>query len=203
MRILIAEDDSDFRFLLETTLRRWGFDVVSASNGQEALDALQRPDGPSLAIVDWLMPIMDGLEVCRRIRAGSAGQRPIHIILLTAMSHKEDVVRGLRAGADDYVIKPFDPGELQARIQVGARVLGLEAELAERVHDLEQALARVKQLHGLLPICSYCKKIRDDHNYWLQVEQYITSHSEAQFSHSICPDCFERHVKPELDKLNK
>jgi phosphoserine phosphatase RsbU/P len=88
-------------------------------------------------------------------------------------------------------------------VQVGMRIVELQHSLADRVTALEEALARVKQLQGLLPICSYCKKIRDDRNYWQQVESYISEHSEAQFSHSICPECYEGRVKPELDQLRR
>ena len=104
----------------------------------------------------------------------------------------------MQAGADDYITKPFDPAELEARLQVGARVTDLQNKLAERVKELEAALSQVKQLRGLLPICSYCKKIRNDENYWDQVENYIAKHSDAEFSHSICPECYEKFLKPQL-----
>jgi sigma-B regulation protein RsbU (phosphoserine phosphatase) len=129
--------------------------------------------------------------------------RPAYIILLTARTGRENLIQGLDAGADDYVTKPFDFDELRARVQVGVRVVELQNALSERVRELEEALSRVKQLQGLLPICSYCKKIRDDRNYWQQVEGYISEHSEAQFSHGICPECFEKYVKPELESLQK
>jgi response regulator RpfG family c-di-GMP phosphodiesterase len=121
--------------------------------------------------------------------------------LLTARASREDKIQGLQAGADDYITKPFDPQELRARVQVGIRVLELQGALAQRVRELEEALSRVKQLQGLLPICSYCKKIRNDRNYWQQVEGYITEHSEAQFSHGICPDCYAQYVRPELERM--
>jgi DNA-binding response OmpR family regulator len=200
MRILIAEDDAVSRRRLEATLQKWGYEVLAVEDGLAAWEVLQGEMPPPLAILDWMMPGMDGIEVCRKVRERSPS-RPLYIIVLTARGSREDVVAGLQAGGDDYVTKPFDREELHARVRVGLRVLQLQMNLADRVRELEEALARVKQLQGLLPICSYCKKIRDDQNYWQQVEGYISEHSEAIFSHGICPDCFEKFVKPELNKL--
>lgn len=201
MKILVAEDDLASRRVLETTLQKWGYDVVSVSDGAEAWAILSSEGAPPLAILDWMMPELDGIELCRRVR--EVIQRPTYIILLTARGSKEDIVVGLQSGADDYITKPFDREELRARLQVGVRIVMLQMELAERVAQLQEALARVKQLQGLLPICSYCKKIRDDQNYWIQVEQYIAAHSDAQFSHGICPECYRRYVQPELDALRQ
>lgn len=200
MRILIAEDDAVSRRVLEATLVKWGYEVIVTTDGQQALDALKQPDAPSLAVLDWMMPGLDGSEVCRRIRE-AVGNRLLYILLLTAKGSKEDLVEGLTAGADDYVVKPFDRAELQARLNVGERILRLQAELAKRVQELELALSKVNLLQGLLPICCYCKKIRDDQNYWRQVEGYIAEHSEAQFTHAICPTCRENIVEPELERL--
>jgi sigma-B regulation protein RsbU (phosphoserine phosphatase) len=202
VKVLIAEDDRVSRRLLEATLIKWGYEVTVTCDGAAAWEVLQSVDPPPLAILDWMMPGMDGLEVCRRIRHVPTPTPP-YLILLTAKGRREDIVTGLRAGANDYVTKPFDREELRARVQVGRRIVELQQSLAERVKALEEALTRVKQLQGLLPICSYCKKIRDDQNYWQQVENYISEHSEAQFSHSICPDCYEKLVKPELDQLRR
>ncbi len=200
MKILIAEDDPISRRVLEATLASWGHEVIVTLEGAAALDILRREDAPSLAILDWMMPEMDGAEVCRRVREAES-TTPAYIILLTAKSSKEDVVKGLEAGANDYVTKPFDYGELRARLQVGETVIGLQQKLAERVRELEDALTQVNQLQGILPICSYCKMIRDDQNYWQRVENYISKHSEAQFSHSVCPGCYEGVVKPQLEQL--
>src|SRR5437867_1824044 len=184
MKVLIAEDEAVSRRLLEGALSRWGYQVVAAPDGQQAWDILQQPEAPSLLVLDWLMPGLDGVEVCRRARQDTR-LNAAYIVLLTSRSTKEDVVQGLEAGADDYVTKPFDNSELRARIQVGARVVNLQSALAERVRELENALTHVKQLHGLLPICCYCKKIRDDKNYWHQVESYVANHADVRFSHGI------------------
>jgi CheY-like chemotaxis protein len=201
MKTLVAEDNPTTLFLLQSALTDWGYEVVAVANGAEAWQRLQEDDSFRLILLDWKMPEMEGVEVCQRLRQ-LPGREAAYVIILTSKVHKDDLVAGLAAGADDYITKPFDPAELQARLQVGVRIVQLQQSLAERVHELETALAHVKQLHGLLPICAYCKKIRDDHNYWQQVESYISSHSDAQFSHGVCPECFERIVKPELESMH-
>jgi len=198
MKILIAEDDPVSRCFLEVTLAKWGYEVSAACDGNQAWQALQE-DPPAIAILDWMMPGIDGAEVCRRLRA-SQTQTPAYVIMLTAKTDKKDVVQGLDAGADDYLTKPFDRQELRARIGVGVRIAELQKSLADRVVELEFALSRVKQLQGLLPICSYCKKVRDDQNYWTQVDSYISKHTEVEFSHSICPTCYDQLVKPQLNR---
>lgn len=200
MRILVADDDAVSRRILETHLTRFGHDVTAVGTGGDALRILKQPDAPPLAILDWMMPDVNGPEVCRQLR-----QMPVpsavYIILLTARRDREDLIAGLTAGADDYMTKPFDPAELRARVQVGVRVAELQHSLAERVRQLEDALANIRQLQGLLPICCYCKKIRDDSNYWAQVEEYLTRHTAAQFSHAICPDCWKKVVEPQLASM--
>jgi phosphoserine phosphatase RsbU/P len=200
MRVLVADDEATSRHLIQATLEGWGFEVLVAVDGWQALRVLQGSKGPEIAMLDWMMPEIDGLDVCRRMRA-TMPNAGTYIILVTARGGLENVVRGLEAGADDYITKPFDPRELRARLHVGVRIVQLQKALMERFQELEDALKRVKQLQGLLPICSYCKKIRNDRNYWEQVDAYITSHSEAQFSHGVCPDCYEMHLKPQLARL--
>jgi DNA-binding response OmpR family regulator len=197
MRVLIAEDDAVSLTFLEVTLRKWGYDVAAFPDGAQAWQAVESRGTPDLLILDWIMPGLDGLEICHQLRQKFPGL-PAYIILLTARTGHENIVQGLLAGADDYITKPFDRDELRARVQVGCRVIELQKALAARVGELEEALARVKQLQGLLPICCYCKKIRNDQNYWQQVESYLSEHSEAQFSHGICPECYEKVVRPEL-----
>jgi CheY-like chemotaxis protein len=198
MRILIAEDDAVSCRILRATLEKFGHEVVTTGDGRAAWEALGRPDAPRLAVLDWMMPELDGPEVCRRARALP---EPPYLILLTARSRKEDVVAGLESGADDYVTKPFDRQELLSRIRVGERILGLQASLSHRVGELEAALAQVKQLRGLLPICCYCKRVRDDGNYWHEVERYIADHADVHFSHGICPTCWHSVVAPEMKRV--
>ncbi|MGI9069273.1 MAG: response regulator transcription factor [Pyrinomonadaceae bacterium] len=197
MKILIAEDDPVSRRVLEATLEKFGYEVVVAADGAEAWAVLQCHNAPSLAILDWMMPELDGVEICRRLR-GIPNATPPYLILLTAKFGKENVVAGLDAGANDYLTKPFDRAELRARVRVGAQVLELQTNLAARVSELEDALAQVKQLQGLLPICSYCKKIRDEQNFWQRIDSYITDHADVQFSHGICPDCYREVVEPQF-----
>jgi phosphoserine phosphatase RsbU/P len=204
VRVLIAEDDEVSRQFLAATLRGWGFEVLAVADGAAAWQALAQPDAagepgpPRLAILDWMMPGVDGLELCSRIRHSPA-HSGTYLILLTSRGEREDMVRGLRSGADDYLVKPFDREELRARLQVGARVLRLQADLTARVLELEAALHSVRKLQGLLPICAYCKRIRNDQNYWQQVETYISEHTQAQFTHGICPECFAKIAPRELE----
>jgi sigma-B regulation protein RsbU (phosphoserine phosphatase) len=200
MKVLIAEDDPILRRVLIATLNKFGYEVVVAANGAEAWVILQSADTPHLAILDWMMPEIDGVELCRRVR-NLVTQTPPYLILLTAKSSKDDVVTGLDAGANDYLTKPFDRAELRARVQVGAHILELQGNLAARVRELEATLFQVKQLQGLLPICSYCNKIRDEQNYWHQVESYIAMHAEVEFSHGICPACYTEVIQPQLDQI--
>jgi CheY-like chemotaxis protein len=206
MRILIAEDDPVSRRILERFLTKWGFDAVVTRDGPEAWEILSGENPPGMAILDWMMPDLEGPEVVRRVRARESEKgisNPVYIILLTARESPEDVVRGFEAGADDYVTKPFQKDELQARVRVGAKMRILQKALAERVEDLEVALHEVRTLKGLLPICSYCKKIRDDDNYWTDVERYFEKFSAAEFSHGVCPDCYQEHLAPELAELSE
>jgi DNA-binding response OmpR family regulator len=192
MRILIAEDDPTSRRLLEATLARDGYHVVSASDGDEAWERLRDKDGPRLAILDWMMPGRDGIEICRQLRREP---RPsyVYLLLVTTKTRTEDIIHGLEAGADDYLTKPYDPQELRCRVKSGERLLRLEEALAGKVSELQEALSQVKQLQGLLPICMFCKKIRDDSDTWHRLETYIERNSGALFSHSLCDDCRREH----------
>ena len=201
MKALIADDDLTYRRMLEALLGKWGYDLVVASDGDAAWQVLHAPDAPQIAILDWMMPGKDGVEICRQIRESTQSD-PKYIILLTSKGEKKDIVSGLDAGADDYITKPFESEELRARVQVGERILRLQSELARRVKELQEALDQIETLEGILPICMYCKKIRNDQNYWQQVESYISQHSQAEFTHGLCPECFEKHIKRPLQGLS-
>jgi len=202
MKILIAEDDLTSRRILEAILAKWNYEVIATSDGLEAWQALQTENAPPIAIIDWMMPGMDGVEFCRKIRQTQT-LTPTYIILLTSKAQQEDVVAGLEAGANDYIRKPFEREELRARIRVGERVVELQTALADRVKMLEEAIIKIKTLQGLLPICSYCKKIRNDQDYWQQIETYVAEHTQAEFTHGICPDCLEKHIKVQMETLQK
>jgi sigma-B regulation protein RsbU (phosphoserine phosphatase) len=191
IRALVADDDRATAALLQRTVERWGLEVVVAHDGDEAWRVVQEDPGIGLVVLDWGMPGLDGPEVCRRIRADPA-RAHLHVLVLTAREGRANVIAALDAGADDFLSKPLDPEILRARLHVGLRVLKLREHLADRVAELEVALSRVKQLRGLLPICSYCKHVRSDENYWEQVEHYVSQHSDLQFSHGICPECYDR-----------
>ena len=192
MRILIADDDATLRHGLRVQLERWGYEPVVCEDGTTAREVLNSPDPPPLVILDWSMPGNDGVSLCREIRS-NPDLRSLYVILLTSHDTRDEMVAGLAGGADEYMTKPVDWGVLRARIQTGARIAALQQSLAQRVQELLGALDLVKQLSGLLPICSYCKRIRkDDGDYWQQLESYLSEHSEAEFSHSVCPDCLDR-----------
>ncbi len=196
MKLLIAEDDRVFCRLLRDLLEP-EYDIVTANDGDQAWEVLQSEGRPRMAVLDWMMPGLEGPSICRKVRAHSATAMT-YLLLVTARESVKDVVAGLEAGADDYVTKPFDPQVFRARLRVGKRIVELQSALAERVDELQDALARVRVLQGLLPICCYCKRIRDDRNYWQQLETYFTEHSDATFTHGVCPDCYEKRVKPQI-----
>jgi phosphoserine phosphatase RsbU/P len=201
VRALIADDDLVTATAISSSVTAWGFDVVVAHDGNAAWECLSANPPPSLAIVDWEMPGLDGPELCRRLRADPV-RAHVYLLLLTARSSPTDVVEGLEAGADDYLVKPVNLNELRARLHVGVRVVSLQERLANKVAELQATLDKVRQLRGLLPICSYCKRIRNDQNYWERVEVYVTEHTDAKFTHGICPTCLEA-AQAEVDQMEK
>jgi CheY-like chemotaxis protein len=171
---------------------------VAVEDGTRAWSALQEPDAPCLVLLDSVMPGESGPELCRRLRA-EGPERPRHVVLLTSRSAPADLEQGLEAGADDYICKPFRESELRARLRAGQRAVGLQMRMADHAAELQAALDRIRQLEGVLPICSYCRKIRDGESDWQSLERFLSSRSRAQFSHDICPSCYESVVEPELE----
>ena len=178
MKTLIAEDDRDQREALSLLLHSEGYDVVEAASGIEAWHEFEQSRF-TLVLSDWLMPELDGLELCRRIRATERPYYP-YVILLTALRGKDHFLQAMSAGIDDFISKPFDADELRAKLHVAQRIVTLQD--------------RVQRLEGILPTCMYCKKIRDDDNYWQTVEEYISHHTNTRFSHGICPTCYKNIV---------
>jgi DNA-binding response OmpR family regulator len=183
-------------------LGREGYTVRPALNGEIALEAA-RKEPPDLILLDIIMPGMDGYQVCHALKA-DARLKDVPVIFISALNEVEDKVKGFKTGGVDYISKPFQAEELLARVETHLMLRNLQKELEEKNSDLQQlnrelsvALEEIKTLRGILPICSHCKKIRDDTESWQQLEEYISTHSEAKFSHGICPDCAKKHY-PDL-----
>jgi len=193
MRVLITEDDRATARALTALTTSWGYEAVAAADGESALQLIHEQPLPQIVLLDWMLPGMNGPEVCRRIRALDRST-PSYLILLTSKREHADVVEGLNAGADDYLVKPFDASELRARLNAASRILELQERLAVQVRELEAALTNIRKLTGLLPICAYCKSIRDDSNYWHRVEEYVSEHADVTFSHGICPKCLPKVI---------
>ncbi len=206
--ILIVDDNPTNLDILFTALRQANFKVLVAKNGENAIHRAELGQ-PDVILLDIIMPGLDGFETCRRLK-NKAETKDIPVIFLSALADTVDKVEGLKIGAVDYVTKPFQQSEILARLETHLTIRNLqksllkknerlqqeinerkqaEAEREKLIVELQEALAQVKTLSGLLPICSNCKKIRDEENAWHDVAVYIRDHSEANFSHSICPTC--------------
>lgn len=187
MKILAVEDNAVARAVLRQALQHLGHEAVEATDGEAGWAAFLKHDDVRVIVSDWTMPRGDGLDLCRRIRA-RADEEYVYFILLTARDASEqNRAEAADAGVDDFLSKPLDVSELWMRLRVAERILGYTRQ--------------VRQLEQMMPICSYCKKIRDDQNYWQQIEGYISERTGSDFSHSVCPDCYQRVVLPEIEQL--
>jgi sigma-B regulation protein RsbU (phosphoserine phosphatase) len=186
MKILIAEDDPVSLTLLKATLESYGHEVVTSTSGAEAWEKFDRE--PARVIVsDWMMPDVDGLELCRRVR-NRLKTEYTYFILLTANTTGRDALRtAMNAGIDDFLPKPLDRETIYMRLRVAARILDFTTQ--------------IRVLKELIPICMYCKKVRDDSDYWQQVDTYIHTCTGSNFSHGICPECLDKHLAS-LDTLD-
>jgi CheY-like chemotaxis protein len=179
MRILIAEDDPVSAKILQFTLENCGHDVTLTTDGTQALERFDNE--PFRVIVsDWMMPGTDGIELCRQVRARPKTDYTYFILLTAIHTGKDNLRTAMEAGVDDFLTKPLDREGVIMRLRVAARIV----EFATQIRLLKE----------LIPICMYCKKIRNDENYWQAVETYISRQTGTNFSHGICPECFERHV---------
>ncbi len=178
-------------------LEKWGYQVTAVSNGDEAWSVIKEETSPSIAVLDWMMPGIDGVEICSRLKAIDR-KIPVYIILLTGRDSKKDISTGLESGASDYMTKPFDNNELKARLRVAERMIALQDKLNSKIDQLRDAIEHVTTLQGILPICMHCHKIRTDDQAWERLESYIELHSDARFSHGLCPECMNKHYSKDL-----
>jgi len=189
VKILIAEDEFTTRMLVQVSLENWGYRVESVADGHEAWSILKQKAAPHIAILDWEMPELDGLEVCRRIKEMGT-ENPPYIILLTARDQKKDIVKGFDAGADDYMTKPFNDNELIARVRVAERLVRTQTSLLESVTELKDVLNQLEMIQGGMEVCqSCCKVLSNTDNEWYSIQEVVKHHGDLRFIHSICPDC--------------
>jgi YesN/AraC family two-component response regulator len=203
IKILFVEDCSDATEQILSFFSRRNEIMFAARNGQEGLD-LFMSQRPEIVITDIRMPVMDGLQMVKEIKAVSPDTK---IIVTTAHSDFEYMLQAIELGVDHYVVKPVDLGKLVAAIEKCSAVIDLKRaderhreEREKMITELQDALAKIRRLSGMLPICSSCKKIRDDKGYWKMIEDYISEHSEAEFTHGICPECMKKLYPWMIDK---
>ncbi|MCF8129170.1 MAG: response regulator [Deltaproteobacteria bacterium] len=201
--ILVVDDTKENLRILADALGEEGYKVRPALSGRMALEAA-RKELPDLILLDILMPGMDGYEVCETLKADQA-LKDVPVIFISALNEVGDKMKGFSAGGVDYISKPFRTEEVLARVKTHLTlrhlqkdVEGKNTQLRKLNRDLQRALDEIKTLRGIIPICSSCKKIRDDDDSWQRIEKYISAHSEAVFSHSICPDCAKK-LYPDLN----
>jgi PleD family two-component response regulator len=197
--ILVVDDKRDNLRLLTKLFVEHGFYARPVSNGQKAILAAQ-DQLPDLILLDIMMPDMDGYAVCEVLKADER-TRDIPVIFISALNETVDKVKAFSIGGVDYITKPFQAEEILARVKTHLTLRSMKKSLVVKNAQLQKALDEIKSLRGILPLCSFCKKIRDDKGYWEQVDVYIYKYSEADISHSICPDCMKEHY-PDLDISN-
>jgi DNA-binding response OmpR family regulator len=189
VKILIAEDEFTTRMMVQVCLENWGYRVESVTNGEEAWAKLQKPDAPHIAILDWEMPLLNGVEVCRRVKEMEV-ENPPYIILLTGRDSKTDIVRGFDAGADDYMTKPFNNDELRARTRVAERLVRTQSSLSESVAELRAALNQLEMLECGVEICGSCRKILNRYDgEWYSFDDLLKNSNDPHFAIGTCPQC--------------
>jgi sigma-B regulation protein RsbU (phosphoserine phosphatase) len=201
IKVLVVEDDPFFQRVLQKRIAIDGYQIMVASDGREGMKAIVTFE-PDLVISDWMMPQVDGLELCQSVKTGLRESAP-YFILLTAKGEINDRLLGLETGADDYLVKPCDQGELMARVRAGLRIVVLTQELRHSVEDLKHAKAEIEagqaelsRLTDQLPICSVCKRVRLASGQWQDLEQYLRARLQADYDHAVCPECREARDTP-------
>ncbi len=195
LSVLVVDDTRINVDLLVLVLQKKNYTVYVAESGKEALEKVAT-NPPDLILLDIMMPEMDGYETCTRIKSNPLSKN-IPVIFITALNETKDKIKGFEVGGVDFITKPFEVQEVLARVKAQLTIQHLNKTLAAKNRELEKALAEVKSLQGIVPICSKCKKIRDDDGFWQRVEQYFSERTGATFSHSYCPSC----LQSEIDKL--
>ncbi|BHH84641.1 response regulator transcription factor [Desulforhopalus sp. 52FAK] len=192
MKILIAEDEFTTRMMVQVSLENWGYSVTSVTNGQDAWTKLQNADAPNIAILDWEMPELDGIDVCRRVKEMGL-ENPPYIILLTGRDSNMDIVRGFDAGADDYMTKPFNDNELQARVRVAERLVRTQSSLTATVSELKEALNQLEMLETGVEMCDTCQSVFSPYDgEWHTSEDIINNGADPRFIVATCPDCQQK-----------
>ncbi len=179
-KILVVEDDPISSILLTTVLEKLGYEIVIAEDGNEAWDEFNK-EPVRLIVSDWMMPGMDGLELCEKVRARSRTLYTYFILLTANRTTPENYALAAAAGVDDFLTKPLDREAIRMRLGVAERILKYTAE--------------IRQLKELIPICVYCRKVHDEHDYWERVETYIQKETGSRFSHGACPDCCQKEME--------
>lgn len=198
LSILVVDDTPTNIDLLTLVLKKRNYKVRVADSGERALKQVSL-DPPDLILLDVMMPGLDGFETCRRLKRDPVSAQ-IPVIFITALSDMKDMLKGFQVGGADFLTKPFQAEEVLARVKAHLTIQKLYKDLSAKNEKLKRALEEVKTLQGIVPICSLCKKIRDDSGYWQKVEMYVSERVGTKFSHSYCPDCLKKEMR-QLDKL--
>jgi len=188
VNILIAEDEYTTRLMVQVSLENWGYSVISVEDGKQAWDQLKKSETIDIAILDWEMPELDGVEVCRRIKELKR-DNPIFVILLTGRDSQNDILKGFDAGADDYITKPFNDDELRARVRVAERLVTIQSSLSDSVEELKQVLDLVESLQGAVPVCTKCLNLEGEDGRWYALRELVTNGLDSRFLMEDCPEC--------------
>ena len=190
MNVLIAEDEYTTRLMVQVSLENWGYNVSTAVDGREAWDIVKQSDAIDIAILDWEMPEIDGVELTSRIKELNRAN-PVYVILLTARDSKNDIVQGFDGGADDYMTKPFNDDELRARVRVAERLVTIQSSLSRTVDELKLALDMVDNLQGSIQVCTSCLKIEGEDRKWHTLHESVNDYVDMRLTPEICPECIK------------